>query len=213
MVLRAMLNHAYATGRIENKSAWERIKGFAPAPMPRQRFLTVEECQRLLRACQPDLRVLIEVGLLTGCRFGEVKRLRVHDFIAESGKLFIHMTKRSRSRTVTLTARGVELFTRQIVGRHPDDYMLAPANAERWLAHRYYSRMQRTAERVDIPPPVNYQVLRRTYASHAAMAGLPLLVIANQMGHVNTRTLEQHYAQLSATYVDGVIRKSMPDLA
>ncbi len=45
------------------------------------------------------------------------------------------------------------------------------------------------------------------------MAGVPLLVIANQLGHVNTRTLEQHYAQLSTTYVDEVIRKNMPDLA
>lgn len=208
-----MLRHAYTTGRIESKSAWDRVKKIALSPMPRQRYLSVEECEKLLQACRPDLRALVQAGLLTGCRFGEIKRLRVGDFLAESGKLFIQLTKRRRSRHVTLTERGTEFFARQIAGRRPGDYIMSPENAERWSTRRYYHRIQRTAHRADIPPPINFQVLRRTYASHAAMAGVPLMVIANQLGHANTVTLEQHYLLLSDTYIDEVVRKSMPDLA
>ena len=210
---RAILNHAYVTGRVDSKSAWDRVKNIPMSPRPRQRILSVEECERLLQACQPDLRRLIEVGLLTGCRFGEVKRLRVDDFLDESGKLFIQLTKLKRSRHVTLTERGIELFTLLLASRRPGDYILSPSNAERWSTRRYYHRLQRAAQRADIPPPINFQLLRRTYASHAAMAGVPLTVIANQLGHANTITLEQHYLLLSDTYIDEVIRKNMPDLA
>jgi len=44
---------------------------------------------------------------------------------------------------------------------------------------------------------VNFHGLRHTYASRLAMHGVPLAVIAVQLGHADTRMVEKHYGHLS----------------
>ncbi len=50
------------------------------------------------------------------------------------------------------------------------------------------------------------------YASHAAMAGIPLTVIAKQLGHRDTLMVERHYSHLGSSFVDEIIQKKMPTL-
>jgi len=45
-----------------------------------------------------------------------------------------------------------------------------------------------------------------------AMLGTPLVVIAKQLGHSDTRMTEKHYAHLSPSYVAETIRASFPTL-
>src|SRR5262249_51626341 len=61
-----------------------------------------------------------------------------------------------------------------------------------------------------ITPPVTFHVLRHTHASHLAMRGVPMGVIAKQLGHADTRMTEKHYAHLSPNYVAETIRASLP---
>ena len=49
-VLKAALNRAYDNGKIASDSAWRRAKPFKEADAARQRYLTVAECERLIRA-------------------------------------------------------------------------------------------------------------------------------------------------------------------
>ena len=55
-------------------------------------------------------------------------------------------------------------------------------------------------------------MLRHTHASQLAMRGVPLQVIAAQLGHADTRICERHYAHLGSSYVADVIRANMPKL-
>jgi integrase len=57
-------------------------------------------------------------------------------------------------------------------------------------------------------------VLRHTYASRLAMQRVPLQVIAEQLGHADTRITQKHYAHLSQSYVyvANVIRAASPAL-
>jgi len=55
-------------------------------------------------------------------------------------------------------------------------------------------------------------VLRHTHGSTLAMKGVPLPVIAKQLGHADTRMTERHYAHLSPSYVADTIRASFPTL-
>jgi Phage integrase family len=52
-----------------------------------------------------------------------------------------------------------------------------------------------------IDPPVNSHGLRHAYASRPAMRNVPLAVIAAQLGHTDTRMVENHYRHMSAGYV------------
>ena len=59
---------------------------------------------------------------------------------------------------------------------------------------------------------MNFHVLRHTHASHLAMNGVGLGVIAAQLGHADTRMTEKHYAHLAPSYVANTIRAHFPTL-
>jgi hypothetical protein len=44
------------------------------------------------------------------------------------------------------------------------------------------------------------------------MRGVPMAVIAKQLGHADTRMTEKHYAHLAPNYVADTIRANFPNL-
>jgi integrase len=61
-----------------------------------------------------------------------------------------------------------------------------------------------------IDPPISFHALRHTWASHAVMNGVPLLVVAKNLGHADTRMVERHYGHLGRDYVSDAIRAGAP---
>jgi integrase len=70
--------------------------------------------------------------------------------------------------------------------------------------------MAEACARAKIEPAANFHCLRHSYASHAAMAGAPLMVVARNLGHADSRMVERFYGHLSATYVANAIRAAAP---
>jgi hypothetical protein len=56
------------------------------------------------------------------------------------------------------------------------------------------------------------QTAIHTHASILAMQGVPMAVIARQLGHSDTRMTERHYAHLAPNCVADTIRASFPRL-
>jgi integrase len=63
-----------------------------------------------------------------------------------------------------------------------------------------------------VDPATTFHVLRHTYGSSLATKGVPMGVIAAQLGHSDTRMTEKHYAHLSPNYVADKIRAALPAL-
>ena len=66
--------------------------------------------------------------------------------------------------------------------------------------------MREACAQAKIEPPANFHALRHTYASHSVMAGAPLLVVAKNLGHSDTRMVEKHYGHLAPTYIADTVR-------
>jgi hypothetical protein len=60
--------------------------------------------------------------------------------------------------------------------------------------------------RAKINPAISFHVLRHTHGSTLAMRGVPMGVIAEQLGHADTRMTAKHYAHLAPSYVADTIR-------
>jgi hypothetical protein len=84
-ILRAALNHAFGEGKAETDLAWRKVKPFRQVDAARIRYLSVAEAKRLINACDPQFRPLVQAALQTGCRYGELCRLQVHDFNPDGG--------------------------------------------------------------------------------------------------------------------------------
>ena len=70
--------------------------------------------------------------------------------------------------------------------------------------------MAQACKLAKITPPIGYHQLRHTVASHLAMGGTPLLVIAHMLGHKSTRMVKANYGHLAKSYVSDTIGANMP---
>jgi integrase len=206
--LRAALNQAFRDGKIDSDAAWRAVKPFREVEAARVRYLTVDEAQRLVNAAQGDFRALVNAALFTGARYGELARLRVADFNSDAGTIFVARSKSGRPRHVILAEEGQAFFRQMTIGREPPATLLQKDGAA-WQAS-YQLRPMRAACVAARIAPAGFHVLRHTYASLLAMAGAPLNVVAQNLGHADTRMCERHYAHLAPSYVAETIRKFAP---
>jgi integrase len=204
--LKAALNHAFANDNVASDKAWRRVKPFKGVTAARVRWLTVEEAQRIINATDPEFRPLVRAALETGCRYGELCRLLVSDFDKRSGTLLIRQSKSGKPRHVVLTDEGQIFFAQLTVGRPSD----APMFGRIWNKSEQRRPMLATCERARISPPVGFHILRHTWASLAVMNGVPLMVVAQNLGHADTRMVEKHYGHLAPSYVADAIRAGAP---
>jgi integrase len=201
-ILRAALNHAYDERRVASNDAWgRRVKPFRGVDGKRDRILTIEEAQRLINVCEPRLRDLVQAALMTGCRFGELTRLTAADF--KNGTVHVRRSKSGKERYVHLTAEGVDLFTQLCAGRAGNYELFV------WGKTAQREAFITALARAKIPP-ITFHGLRHTYASLSVMAGVPLMVVAANLGHADTRMVERHYGHLARSYVAEAIRAGAP---
>lgn len=240
-VLKAALNMAWRDDDtpVDDDKAWRSVKPFAKAEAARVRYLQVAEAKRLVNACEPGFRTLVQAALQTGCRYGELTRFRVQDFNPDAGTIHVQESKSGKPRHVYLTDEGIEFFRQIAAGKargalllpnearlersqardelersrrtkRDDRTPVTPTDAGEWRASEQIREMNRACERAKIDPPIASHGLRHTWASLAVMAGVPLLVVARNLGHADTRMVEKHYGHLSAGYLGDAIRAGAP---
>src|SRR5262249_27794914 len=92
-ILRAALTLAFLHGLVASAHAWRRRSLFENVTAARIRSLSVAETARLLNACDPPTRDLVQAALATGCRYGELCRLVVGDFDLDGGTIHVLKSK------------------------------------------------------------------------------------------------------------------------
>src|SRR5215471_2108696 len=200
-MLKAALNHAYDEGHVANRDAWgRRLAPFEKVEVARVRYLTVAEAERLINACDQEFRALARAGLETGCRYGELIRLEVCDFNSDAGTLAIRQSKSGKPRHVVLTEEGATFFRRHCAGRSGHELIFRHADGTGWQKSEQARPMAEACTNGKIKPAISFHILRHTWASHAVMNGTPLLVVAKNLGHADTRMVEKHYGHLAPSF-------------
>ncbi len=209
-VFKAALNHAWHEGKVKQKDVWGRVRPFRGVDTPGVRYLSEGECRRLLNACPPDFRQIVNAALLSGCRYGELCRLKVGDFNPGAGVIRISDSKSGKPRHVPLTDEGHTAFSRWVAGKLQGELIFARGEGGGWAKSHQSRRMRAACEIAKIDPPATFRDLRRTYGSLLAIKGVPLHVIAEVLGHADTRITKRHYAHLQPDYVKNTIRANLP---
>jgi integrase len=209
-ILKAALNRAWHDGKVPSDAAWRRVEPFEDVDAARVRYLTVAEAQRLINAADPEFRPLVEVALQTGARYGEITRLQVHDFNRDSGTLAIRQSKSGKARHIILTEEGVALFKQLTAGRGGHEILLQRQDGTLFGKSYQCRPMVETCEHAKITPRISFHTLRHTWASLAVMNEMPLMVVARNLGHADTRMVEKHYGHLAPSYVAEAVRKGAP---
>jgi integrase len=170
----------------------------------RQRFLSHDEIQRLLSACDqinhPFLQLFIRFLLLTGARKGEARTAKWKDIDFAAAVWKVPRTKNGRSRRIMLSASALDVLAQTkdrvrelglMVG--PDQYVFVnPRTKTRYNSFNIaYYKARDLAGLSD----VRIHDLRHTYASLLINNGVSLYEVQELLGH-SSASMTQRYAHL-----------------
>ena len=210
-ILKAALNAAYREGKASADDAWRRVKPFAKADAPKLRYLSDDEARRLVNACDPSFRPLVQAALLTGARYSELAGLEVRDFDRQSQTIWLRETKAGVARAVYLEGEGVRLIEQATLGKPSDALIFPRPDGKRWGPSQQARPLASACAAAKLAP-TGFHDLRRTYGARLALRGVPMAVIAEALGHADERITRRHYAHLSKSYVADTVRNAVTGL-
>ncbi|KAF0279165.1 tyrosine-type recombinase/integrase [Spiribacter aquaticus] len=163
----------------------------------RQRFLTVEEAQRLMAAVEqsdsPMLKYIVAMLLLTGARRNEVLHARWQDIDFNSRQWLIPKTKSARTRYIPLSDAALRLIE-QVPRVEGCEYIFANPKTGKPFVQIWYP--WDTARKRAGLDDLRIHDLRHSYASFLVNAGRSLYEVQHLLGHARPVTT-QRYAHLA----------------
>jgi len=157
----------------------------------RERTLTREEEDKLLAQCigkRKHLRPIIIAGLDTGCRMGELLKLRFKDINFEENLITIQAfnTKTMRERQISLTIRlKQELEGLYAANPNPDSLVFG---ITREVRHGFKSACKDAG--ID---GATFYALRHTAATRLVSLHIPLAEVGKVLGHTTPNTTYRYY--------------------
>ena len=185
-----------------------------PAPPPRDRFLTPDECQRLLDAChEPHLQLFVLISLHTlqrpsavldlQCSQVDVARKRVH-FLAPG-----ETQSNKRRPTVPISDTLLQPLTAALDASESGFVIEYQGRRVRSIKKAFKTACQRARLERVIP-----YTLRHTGATLLAAAGVPMRQIAGMLGHSQLHTTERYakhapdFLRQASAALDGMFGQS-----
>lgn len=169
-------------------------------------FLGTDEVARLLTDIQKHARhefiyPLFLFAAYTGARRSEMLRSRIDDFDFDLG--IVHIREKKRSRTQATTFRRVPMSSQLSAGmrswfaQHPGGQLtIADSGAEVVTPHKATNHLRLTLKTTRWHRRLKgYHVLRHSFASNAAAAGVDPGMIDTWMGH-QTEEMRNRYRHL-----------------
>jgi integrase len=170
----------------------------------RVRFLTAEECQTLIGACQSaTLGQIVELALNTGMRKGELIHLERDHINLRQGYLEILNQKNGEYDTIPLNERALEIL-KSIPPRLDSKYVF-PGKIPGRPFYDLKGQFEKAVKDSKLER-VTFHTLRHTAASHMVMNGVPLPTVKEILRHKDYSTTLR-YSHLSPEH-----RKSAVDV-
>jgi len=177
-------------------------------PRGRVRFLSDEERQKLLEACQnsisPWLYLVVVLALSTGARRMEILGLRWQDVDLNRAIITLHQTKNGERRILPVTGHALSLLKAHAKVRPlHTDFVFPGKNLKNPIDLR---TPWETALKHACIEDFRFHDLRHSAASYLAMNGASLAEIAEVLGH-KTLQMVKRYAHLSEAHTAKVVAR------
>jgi integrase len=169
----------------------------------RLRYLSKEECQALINACDSHLRPIVITALNTGMRKGEILGLTWDRVDFNHGFILLDKTKNGERREIpinsTLKETLLELFkgTKERPRRIDVNHVFYDPATEK-SCRSIKKSFPTTCRRAKITD-FRFHDLRHCFASHLVMAGVDLTTIKELLGH-KTLTMTLRYSHLAPSH-------------
>ena len=158
----------------------------------RLRFLTAEECQRLIDCCKPHLKSIVTVALHTGMRKSEILNLKWEQVDLNHGFILLNITKNGERREIPVDNTLREMFEK-IPHSIESIYVFTDRDGNPYKSvKKSFSTALKKAGIRDF----RLHDCRHTYASQMVMNGVDLTTVKDLLGH-KSLTMTLRYAHLA----------------
>lgn len=162
----------------------------------RLRYLSVEECQRLINNCRGTTKSMIIMALNTGMRRGEIFSLTWDQVDLKHGFILLDRTKNGERREIPINEMLREML--QALPRRLDGGRVF-SNPETGESYQTLSNVFMRACRLAGITDFRFHDLRHTFASHLVMAGIDITTVKELLGH-KTLAMTLRYAHLAPSH-------------
>ncbi|HIF9094860.1 TPA: tyrosine-type recombinase/integrase [Photobacterium damselae] len=211
--LRSIWNYADSLGEVATRSPFEKNIYATGDKVEKKQPFTADEMTWIkenVATEEPNKRLLVELGVFTGCRISELCNLKVKNIITEDGitAIFIETGKTDAAeRLVPLTDELAETVRALADTKEDNDLLLGfenPSDMSRW-----FSRIK--TARIPNNPAKCFHSFRVMFSTAMEQAGVDELKAAAIVGHKRGKTMTYLYysrgytlPQLKEAYDQGV---------
>jgi len=177
------------------------------------RFLTIDECKKLLNNCPQDLYPIYFTFLNTGMRKAELENLEWDDIDFKRRKIRIHRKEnwqpKTGERDIPIGEPLMEVLT-QLKEENDSGLKSGYVFPDRKTGDRIRTKLRekliQIAEKVGIENLTKLHTLRHTFASKLVMQGVDLPTVKKLMGHSDIQTT-MIYAHLAPDHLSNAVEK------
>lgn len=178
----------------------------------RNRFLSIEEKERLLVACKESsnyfLYPLVSLSILTAVRFGELINLRWEDVDLSSGFITLRETKNGDRRIIPLTDATIAIFKLcPTWSESPIGYIFKSERKNSQTGLISVRRAFENALRIACIKDFRWHDLRHTAASYMAMSGATQGELMTILGHRSPQ-MTKRYAHFSESHIRKLLERT-----
>jgi len=174
------------------------------------RFLTEEECKKLLDACNKWEYPFFYTFLNTGMRKSELLNLEWQDVDFDRRKIKIGVkdkwSPKTDEREIPINKGLFELLKKHKEEKKRSSLVFHDGKGNAIENNRLRKRLISLAKQCGFPDVTKLHSLRHTFASHLVMNGVDLPTVMKLMGHANVQTT-MIYSHLADEHVDKAVEK------
>ena len=158
----------------------------------RDRWLTLEEEERLLSVSPQWLKDFLIFAIWTGLRLGNIIGLKRRDVNLKNRTVYIERTKNGEPLIIPLHDRAYEVLKRRLKVKYLEhDYVFTSPEGKPIEPNNLRRSFRITLKRAGIEN-LRIHDLRHTFGTRLAQAGVDLYTIARLLGHKDIRTTQRY---------------------
>jgi integrase len=225
---KAALNYARKQHRdtgVTSDAGWKELTRFKDVGARREVHFSIPQIRALIDASSPTFATLVQAGFFTGARFGELAALNVGDFDSHAGHLAVKGKQGGRktgTRTITLTTEGIDFFRVLGKGRQANDPLLLAPGAKRWGDGDQTFPMRQAVVKAGLVTAdalaglsrterPSFYSLRHSYISRALEHGMPIFLVAENVG-TSIAMIQKNYGKFLHATKRKLIEQHAPKL-
>lgn len=164
----------------------------------RLRYLSKEECQALIDACEPHLKPIVITALNIGMRKSEILNFRWDDVDLRHGFISLNQSKTKNAKLREITINKTLRVVLQGLTRRLDIPYVLYNNATGRSFGEVRNSFQAACRRAGIRDFV-FHDLRHTFVSNLVMVGVDITAVKELIGH-KALTMTLRYAHLAPSH-------------